>query len=73
MREADLLSAYDIDRCIIFAMAVHKMDYSEATVRASELFKERVMKYIDDGLFVTEYSKRKAGELHREADFTRKN
>ena len=73
VREADLLAAYDIDRCIIFAMAVHKMDYSEATVRASELFKERVMKYIDDGLFVTEYSKRKAGELHREADFTRKN
>ena len=73
VREADLLAAYDIDRCIIFAMAVHKMDYSEATVRASELFKERVMKYIYDGLFVTEYSKRKAGELHREADFTRKN
>lgn len=64
VREADLLAAYDIDRCIIFAMAVHKMNYSDATIRATDLFKERVMKYIDDGLFVTEYSKRKAEELH---------
>ena len=64
VREADLLAAYDIDRCIIFAMSVHKLDYRDATARANELFTERVMKYIDDGLFVTEYSKRKAGELH---------
>ena len=67
VREADLLAAYDIDRCIIFAMAVHKMNYREAVDHADELFKGRVMKYIDDGLFVTEYSKRKAGELHGRA------
>lgn len=67
VREADLLAAYDIDRCIIFAMAVHKMNYTDAVDHADELFKGRVMKYIDDGLFVTEYSKRKAGKLHKEA------
>ena len=67
VREADLLAAYDIDRCIIFAMAVHKMNYTDAVDHAYELFKGRVMKYIDDGLFVTEYSKRKAGKLHKEA------
>ena len=67
VREADLLAAYDIDRCISFAMAVHKMNYTDAVDHADELFKGRVMKYIDDGLFVTEYSKRKAGKLHGRA------
>jgi len=64
VREADLLAAYDIDRCVIFAMEMHKMDYTDAVDHADKLFKGRVMNYIDDDLFVTEYSKRKAGELH---------
>lgn len=63
VREADLLAAYDIDRCVIFGMAVTKMNYTDAFARATELYRERVLTYRSDGLFVTEWSKRKALEL----------
>jgi HD superfamily phosphodiesterase len=66
-READLLAAYDIDRCIIFGMMVDGLIYSEAATRAETLFAERVLKYIDDGLFVTAYSVHKSFELHHKA------
>ena len=64
VREADLLAAYDIDRCIIFGMMVDKLDYSEAVVRATKLFSERVLNYRSDGLFVTDFSIQKSAELH---------
>ena len=63
VREADLLAAYDIDRCVIFGMAVTKMNFTDAFARATELFRDRVMKYRSDGLFVTEYSKQRSLEL----------
>jgi len=66
-READLLAAYDIDRCIIFGMMVDGLVYNEAATRAETLFAERVLKYIDDGLFVTAYSVHKSFELHNKA------
>jgi len=68
VREADLLSAYDPDRCIIYGMMREKLDYIEATKRAVDLLENRVLKYIDDNLFVTEYSKQKAIELHKECE-----
>jgi HD superfamily phosphodiesterase len=64
VREADLLAAYDIDRCVMFAIYVHKMEYEEAVKRARVLYKERVMSYRQDGLFHTPYSQRKSFELH---------
>lgn len=64
VREADLLAAYDIDRCIIYGMSVDKLAYSVAVERANVLFVDRVMKYRSDGLFVTEWSKAKSLELH---------
>ena len=67
VREADLLAAYDVDRCIIFGMMVDKLVYSEALERATELFNTRVLKYIDDGLFITAYSIHKSFELHNKA------
>ena len=67
VREADLLSAYDIDRCIIFAMIVEKMNYTDAVNRAIELFNNRVLKYREDSLFVTNYSKNKSLQLHNKA------
>jgi HD superfamily phosphodiesterase len=67
VREADLLAAYDVDRCIIFGMMVDKMVYSEALDRATKLFNHRVLKYIDDGLFITAYSIHKSFELHNKA------
>ena len=64
VREADLLAAYDIDRCIIYGMSVDKLAYSVAVERAKLLFVDRVLKYRSDGLFVTEWSKAKSLELH---------
>jgi HD superfamily phosphodiesterase len=63
VREADLLAAYDIDRCVIFGMAVTKLNYTDAFARATELYRERVLTYRSDGLFVTEYSNRRSLEL----------
>jgi len=65
-READLLSAYDINRAIIYEM------YTGLTVEASiqdsyNLFENRVLKYRSDNLFFTDYSKQKSEELHNEA------
>ena len=53
VREADLLAAYDIDRCIIFGMLVEKLNYDDAFIRAKLLFKDRVLNQIKDGLFIT--------------------
>lgn len=64
VREADLLAAYDIDRCVIYGMAVDKMTYTMAVERATALFASRVLKYRDDGLFLTAWSKAKSLELH---------
>ena len=64
VREADLLAAYDIDRCIIYGMTVDKISYTAAVERATVLFSDRVLKYREDGLFITEWSKAKSLELH---------
>ena len=65
VREADLLSAYDPDRCVIYGMMREKLNYVESTRRAIDLMENRVLKYIDDNLFVNEFSKKKAIELHK--------
>lgn len=67
VREADLLAAYDIDRCVIFGMYIDKLNYIDALKRAKTLFTERVLTYISDNLFITEYSKTKSKHLHVEA------
>ena len=67
VREADLLAAYDIDRCIMYSMYTRGVKYDEALSIAVELFDKRVFRYIEDGLFVTEYSKKRARQLHDDA------
>jgi HD superfamily phosphodiesterase len=64
VREADLLAAYDIDRCVMYGMLVENLAFTESVARANMLFKERVMKYREDGLFITDWSKAKSLELH---------
>ena len=64
VREADLLTAYDIDRCIIYGMMVEKYSYSDALERARTLFKSRVLNYRNDNLFVTNYSNLLSIKLH---------
>jgi hypothetical protein len=67
VREADLLAAYDVDRCIMYNMHKNNCDYGESLNNAFELFDSRVFKMIDDNLFETNYSKKKAGKLHKKA------
>jgi len=64
VREADLLAAYDIPRCIIYKMNNFDYSYFNAVVEMKLIFENRVLQYMTDNLFVTEYSKKKAKILH---------
>ena len=57
VREADLLSAYDFDRCMIYHLKQNNGDIDSSFANASKLFENRVFKHYDDGLLLTEYSK----------------
>lgn len=67
VREADLLAAYDIDRCIMYSMYTKNANYSEALDAAIVLFEHRVLKHRKDRLFVTNYSKKLSIKLHKKA------
>jgi HD superfamily phosphodiesterase len=67
VREADLLTAYDVDRCIIYGMMVEKLNYQESLKRAFELFDTRILKYRSDKLFTTDYSLAESFLLHKKA------
>lgn len=74
VREADLLSAYDFDRCMLYN--IHKqvdvdksteLKMSEAFTNARDLFQNRVLRHEKDGLFITDYSKSHYLPLHIDA------
>ena len=69
VREADLLSAYDFNRCIIYGInkKTHCKNIKDAFIESSKLFNYRVLKYIEDGLFITDYSKIVAKVLHEDS------
>jgi HD superfamily phosphodiesterase len=67
VREADLLAAYDIDRCVMYSMYTKNANYSEALDMAIVLFDNRVLKHRKDKLFVTNYSKNLSANLHKKA------
>jgi len=67
VREADLLTSYDIDRCIIYGMYNENLNYSQSVNRAINLFDDRVFKLRSDKLFVTNYSKKESMKLHKRA------
>ena len=67
VREADLLSAYDFDRCMIYNMHRKNGDLDEAFQDASYIFDIRVMKHNEDGLFLTNYARRKSLELEAQS------
>ena len=67
VREADLLTAYDFDRCMIYNMYKLGGTLDDAYENANELFGNRVLKHIDDGLFTTAYAKVEATKLHTSA------
>jgi len=67
VREADLLAAYDIDRCIMFTMHRDNCKYSESLKESFELFNYRILKMRSDRLFKTKYSKKESLKLHKKA------
>jgi HD superfamily phosphodiesterase len=67
VREADLLAAYDLDRCIIYKMMRDKVNYMDALIESKNLFETRVLNYRKEKLFVTNYSKNKSILLHDKA------
>jgi len=67
VREADLLSSYDFDRCIIYDMKVNGNSFENSFYDAENVFNNRVLKLIDDGLFTTEYAKSQSTLLHSQA------
>ena len=71
VREADLLTAYDIDRSIIYdlnkSMDLKTRDFKDSYQNARELFDKRVLQHHHDNLFISEYSKKKGAELHEQA------
>jgi hypothetical protein len=67
VRESDLLSAYDVERCIMYQMMHDNDNYFNSLKVAKELFKKRIFNYIKDDLFVTEYSKNMAKILDYDA------
>lgn len=67
VREADLLSAYDFDRAIIYDMNVNCKNFEDSFEHAETLFENRVFKHNSDGLFTTEYAKLHYPVLHSQA------
>jgi len=60
VREADLLTSYDFDRCVMYKMYVDKYNYKEAVKDALNVFENRVFKYHTDRLFTTKYAIQKS-------------
>jgi len=64
VREADLLTAYDFDRCMIYQMSKNKYDMIDSYENARALFKERILMHNEDKLFLLGYSKIESVKLH---------
>ena len=67
VREADLLSAYDFDRCMIYKMNSNCGNIEDAYQDAENLFENRVLKHNEHGLFLLDYSKKESLILHNNA------
>jgi len=73
VREADLLSGYDFDRCLMYRMAKSDMDFSESMKESIKIYETRILSYVYDNLFVNRYSINKSMILHGEAKLHLKN
>ena len=67
VREADLLSAYDFDRCLIYGLNSRDEEFKNTFQHAEKLFNDRVLRHAEDNLFTTEYAKMCYSELHFQA------
>lgn len=67
VREADLLCAYDVDRCILYDMYNRKNTFDYSLNRSIDLFNVRMFRHYDDGLFTTSYAFREGKHLEDKA------
>jgi hypothetical protein len=63
VREADLLASYDFDRAMIYNMYHTHNDVFNTFKESKEFFENRVLKYQEQDIFLTDYGKSKAREL----------
>ena len=68
VRQADVLAAYDFERCMIYGMMVYHDSYKEVFKKAEKLFNERVLMHIYDNTFVSDYALGIAKDLHTKAE-----
>jgi len=69
VRQADILSAYDIDRAIMYAMIVDNKNYKDALDDSIELFNNRVLLHIYDDSFYHKSALEIGKKLHEDALF----
>lgn len=67
VREADLLAAYDFDRCMIYKMYTNDSSIEDAFDDARKLFQTRVFQHDNDKLLITDYSRNLHYKLQAEA------
>jgi|UniRef100_A0A6C0CLR1 hypothetical protein len=67
VREADILTAYDFDRCVIYDMYSKASTFEQSFERAEELFKNRVFKHAENNLLTTQFSLENYPKLHLNA------
>ena len=63
VREADLLCAYDFDRCILYHLYKKNTNIESAYDESVELFMNRMLQHEKDNLFTYEYTKQQANVL----------
>jgi HD superfamily phosphodiesterase len=64
VREADLLTAYDFDRSMIYHINTNNANLEDAYTNAKELFVKRVLRHNKDKLFKTKYGILESHKLH---------
>uniref|UniRef100_A0A6C0KTP4 HD domain-containing protein n=1 Tax=viral metagenome TaxID=1070528 RepID=A0A6C0KTP4_9ZZZZ len=67
VREADLLCSYDFNRALIYDMAKNNSTFNQAYENSHKFFIKRVLQYFNDDLFIHNFSKKEAIELHGNA------
>jgi HD superfamily phosphodiesterase len=70
VREADLLSGYDVTRSMIYQLMHEQYEYTESLQVVEALFNKRMFKYVSENLFITDYSKEMANYLHEQAIYS---
>jgi HD superfamily phosphodiesterase len=68
VREADVLCAYEVERCILYDLHMRNNPFTVSYKRADELFQIRMFKHFDDNLFTTIYALREYKQMHKDAE-----